>query len=131
MTDSYLDIRNWLPAATFAVNSHIHGTTGNTPNYLMMGYEQSTRYLHALRDLKAKPNTSLKKKSRLQTFNDASMRILHSHEKAKLYQEQLGTQISRKKGDKVPLRNHQVPNYVSEKVVAVSPEIDKLKKIRD
>lgn len=34
MTTNYLDIKDWIPAATFAYNSAVSASTGFTPNYL-------------------------------------------------------------------------------------------------
>ena len=119
MTASYLDITDWVAAATFSINSVVRASTGSTSNYLPLGYGPSTRSLFTLKDVDAKPKSHLEKEQiRLQVFKMAVTKILHANENAKLYEtKHEGLQTPPKQDDQILLRSLVVRNWVSGKVV--------------
>ena len=119
MTTNYLDIKDWIPAATFAYNSAVSESTGFTPNYLLLGFEPSTRSLFNLVDLDAKPSSQLfREQRRLQAFKIASTKILQAHNSAKLYEAVFEPkQTPRKCGDRILIKNHTVPTWISQKMI--------------
>ena len=119
MTTNYLDIKDWIPAATFGYNSAVSASTGFTPNYLLLGFEPSTRSLFTIGDLDAKPASRLvREQQRLQAFKTAATKILQAHERAKLYEAAYEPkQVPRKCGDRILIKNHTVPTWISQKMI--------------